>query len=75
MKCLRNHRSKGLSGMRAEHMKRWLAAARKLEKGATTTAGAETTEEKETTAFKTSAKPTEAANWEMVVDLIQTAFR
>ena len=60
--------------MRAEHLKRWLAAARKAEKDAAT-AGAETTEDKETTAFKTSTDPTEAANWEMVVDLIHTAFR
>ena len=29
---LRNHRSKGPSGMRAEHLKRWLATARKDEK-------------------------------------------
>ena len=40
-----------------------------------TTAGAETTENKGNVAFKTSMEPTEAANWVMVVDLIQTAFR
>ena len=37
VKRLRNHRSRGLLRMRAEHMKRWLAAARKAakeEKGA-----------------------------------------
>ena len=61
--------------MRSGHMKRLLAAARKLEKDETMTAGAETTENKGTTAFQTSTEPTEAANWEMVVDLIQTAFR
>ena len=48
--------------MRAEHMKRWLAAARKAEKDATTT-GVETTENKGTTAFKTSTEPTEEAIW------------
>ena len=61
--------------MRVEHMKRWLVAARKAEKDATTAAGVETTENKGTAVFKTSMEPTEAAKWEMVVDLIQTEFR
>ena len=43
---LRNHRSRGTSGMRTEHLKRWLAMARKSEK------------EKET-AEKEEAKTTE----------------
>ena len=51
-----------------------LAAAKKLEKDAEM-AGVETTVYKDTTAFKTSTEPKEAANWEMVVDLIQVAFR
>ena len=63
-----------------EHLRRWLAAARKAEKDATTegTAGtpeASSTEDKETMVFNTFTDPTEAANWEMVVDLIQTSFR
>ena len=57
------------------HRDRLLAAARKLEKDETMTAGAETTENKGTTAFRKLTEPTEAANWEMVVDLIHTAFR
>ena len=61
--------------MWAEHMKRWLVAVRKTEKDATMTLGEETTENKGTTSFQTLAEPTEAANWEMVVDLIQTEFR
>ena len=73
-KHLRNHRSRGPSGMREEHLKRWLVAARKAEKGETTT-GAETTEEKETTEFTELTEPIEAANWEIVVDLVHTAFR
>ena len=32
VKRLRNHRSRGPPGMRAEHLKRWLAAARKAAK-------------------------------------------
>ena len=39
-----------------------------------TTVGAESTESKETTAFKTSTEPTEAAKWEMVADLIHNLF-
>ena len=33
VKCLRNNRSGGASGMRAEHLKGWLAAAKRREKG------------------------------------------
>ena len=65
----------GASRMRVEHMKRWLASPRKSEKDATTTTGEEMTENKGTTAFQTSTDPMEAANWEMLMDLIQTAFR
>ena len=36
VKRLRNHRSRGTSGMRANHLKRWLAEARKALKGETT---------------------------------------
>ena len=32
-------------------------------------------EEKETTEVTESTEPTEAANWEMVVDLVHTAFQ
>ena len=32
VKRLCNHRSRGTSGMRSEHLKRWLAATRKAEK-------------------------------------------
>ena len=35
----------------------------------------ETTENKGATEFQTSTEPTEAANWWMVLDLIQTAFQ
>ena len=61
--------------MRAEHLKRWLAEARKAEKDATTTVVEETMENNGTTAFQPATEPTEAANWEMVVELVQTTFR
>ena len=48
VKRLRNHRSRGPSGIWDEHLKRWLAATRKVTKDKTT-AGAETTEDKEAT--------------------------
>ena len=70
--------------MRAKHLKGWLAATRKKEReeaatnqenpteGMTTvgpddTGGEGTEESRETT-------PTEASNWERVVDLVHTAF-
>ena len=61
VKRLRSHRSRGASGMRAEHLKRWLAAARKAEKDATTE-GADTKGNKGTAVFKTLTEPVEAAN-------------
>ena len=45
VKHLRNHRSRGPSGMRAEHLKRWLAAGREVAKDKTM-AGEETTDGK-----------------------------
>ena len=60
--------------MREEHMKMWLVAARKADNYATTTAGVETTENKGYTAFHSATEPMEAANWEILVELAQTAF-
>ena len=60
--------------MRAEHLKRWLATARKLDKGVTTTARAGTKENRGATAVQPVKEPTEADNWEMVMDLVQLAF-
>ena len=60
--------------MRADNLKMWLVATRKAEKDETTT-GAETTEENEATEFTELTEPKEVANWERVVDLVQTAFR
>ena len=74
VKGLRNPHSRGPSGVRANHLKRWLAAGRKASKDETT-AGVETTEGKESTEFTESTEPTEAVNWERVVGLVQMAFR
>ena len=65
VKRLRNNRSGGASQMRAEHLKGWLAAAQRGEKGETTDkegGGREDTREG-------------AENWVRVVELVQTAFR
>ena len=60
--------------MLAKHLKMWLTLARKTAKE-DTTAGEETTEGKESTESAESMAPSEAANWERVVNLVQTEFR
>ena len=70
-----NHRSGEPLGVGVEHLKRWMAAAQKAEKDTTTTARAETAENRGDMAMQTAAGPTEVANWTMVVNLVQTAFR
>ena len=60
--------------MRAEHLKSWLAAVRKVEKDKTTER-ADTMEGRESTESTESTEPTEAANWKRVVELVQTSFR
>ena len=62
VKRLHNHRSRGPSGIWAEHLKRWLAEARKSAKDETT-AGEEMKEGKEYTESAELTEPTEAANW------------
>ena len=65
VKRLRNNRSGGALQMRAEHIKGWLAAARREEKGDTADTdmgGQEDTREG-------------SENWTRFVDLVQTAFR
>ena len=65
VKRLRNNRSGGASRMRAEHLKGWLAAARRGETGETADTeggGQENTREG-------------AENWARFVDLVQKAFR
>ena len=72
-----NHRSRGPSGMRADHLKRWLATGRNPEKekaekeAATTTEREGMTENGETSAAQ---EETEADNWTMVEDLVQSEF-
>ena len=60
--------------MREEHIKRWLAAARRTEKGETAAAEGE----KRATGTEKGGKvdPQEwADNWTRFVDLVQTSFR
>ena len=83
---LRNNGSGVPSGMRAEHLKWWLAVARNNEREEAVVeqefrrkggqqqypkgrGGGEGPED------STEKTPTEASNWERVVDLVQTAFR
>ena len=74
VKRLRNHCSGVPSGMRAEHLKRWLTEARNVEKE-DMTVGEETKEGKESTESTEPTEPTETANWDRLVDLVQMAFR
>ena len=65
VKRLRNNRSRGPSQMQAEHLKGWLAAARRGEMGKTVD-----------TERGCQEKTREGAeNWARFVDLVHTAFR
>ena len=75
VKSLRNNRSGGLSRMREEHVKRWLAAARKSEKERVTAGGKKTTTATKTGGPEDRAAQEGAENWTRVVDLIQAAFQ
>ena len=76
VKRLRNNRSGGPSGMQAEHLKWWIATARKAEKDRETDGkeGAATTTEGGRTETAAAQEGTESYNWERVVDLVQSAF-
>ena len=58
--------------MRAEHLKRWLATAQKAEKNVATTMAREGMKENRGTSIQPATE--EADNWEMVVDLVQSAL-
>ena len=77
VKRIRNHRSGGPSGMRAEQLKRWLATERKAEKDKETAEKekAVTTTEGARTDISAAQKETESDNWTRVVDLVQSAFQ
>ena len=74
VKRLHNNRSGGPSRILAEHIKGWIAAARRVEKEETTVAEGE---KRATETEKGGPEdPQEGAdNWRRFVDLIQTAFR
>ena len=65
-KHLRRNRYRGPLGMRVEHLKRWLAAAKRRKRGAAEE-GEGTTEGKEGGLMD--------PNWERLLDLVQTLFR
>ena len=77
VKQLRNNRSRVLLGMRAGHLKRWIATERKAKKDKETSEKeeAETTTERERTDISAAQKETESENWMRVVYLVQSAFR
>ena len=66
VKHLRRNRSGGSLGMRAEHLKGWLAASKRRKR--------ETADEGEVTTDGKEGGLTET-NWDRLVDLVQTAFR
>ena len=65
-----NHRSGGSSGMRAEHLKRWLATAQKAKKAETEATTTARVVMKENNGTKEVQSDTEADNWTMVIDLV-----
>ena len=79
----KNHRSRGGSGVRAEHLNRWLVEASKKERREAeeeqTTAAEGTTVVPDGTGgegmeYRTGKTPAEVSNWDRVVDLVQTEF-
>ena len=74
VKRLRNNRSGGTSRIRAEHIKRWLAAAQRAKKEEDTDEGDKRDTETETVCPEDPATQEGADNWTRFVDLIQTAF-
>ena len=76
VKQLQNNRSGGPSRMRAEHVKRWLAAAQKADKDGDTSGGKETATETATGGGPDPTVSQEGAeNCTRVVDLVQVSFR
>ena len=77
VKRLRNNRSRWPSGMRVEHLKRCLAAARKADKDRETAGNkeAETATEGGRPDTAAAQEGKELENWTRVVDLVQAAFQ
>ena len=73
VKRLRNFRSGETSGMQAEHIKGWLAAARRAEKEENAAEGE--TRATETGVPEQSSQEEGAYNWTIFVDLVQAVFR
>ena len=75
VKRLRNNRYGGASRMRAEHVKRWLAAARRAEKDRSTAGGEERATSTEAGNPEDTATQEGADNWMRFVELVQTEFQ
>ena len=75
VKRLHNSRSGGPLRLQAEHVKRWLAAARKAEKDRDTAGGEETATATAAGGPESTAEQEGAENWTRVVNLIQALFR
>ena len=75
VKCIRNNHSGGASRIWAEHVKRWLAAARRADKDGSTAGGKERATAMETGDPEDTATQEGAVNWTRFVDLVQTVFR
>ena len=75
VKRLRNNRSRGASRMQEEHVKRWLAAARKSEKYGDTAGGKEAATATAEGSQETTAAQEGEENGTRVVGLVQESFR
>ena len=75
VKILHNNRSSGASRMQVEHVKRWIAAARKAEKDRGTAGGEERATATETAPPEDTATQEGAEKCTRFVDLVKTAFR
>ena len=61
--------------MRAEHVKKWLAAERKAEKDGDAAGGEETATAMKTADPEDTVAQKGAENWTRVMDLVQATFR
>ena len=67
VKQLRNNRSGGASGMRADHVKQWLAAVQKEDKDGETAGGKEAATTMDEGRPETTAEQEGLENWTRVV--------
>ena len=75
VKPLHNNCYGGASRMRADHIKRWLATARKAEKDRATAGGEDTATGAKRGAPEDTSAQEGVENWTRVIDLVQVTFR